>query len=79
MILQSEKMELRGITEKVSQKTQKTYKVANFEVVRTGEPVQVYLGNDFHDVANGSKGDQFNLYFEKNKFGLDLYKAEKVD
>lgn len=79
MYLKTGTMELRGISEKVSKKTGRPYKVANFEEYKTGEPNEVYLGENFPDLANSQKGDHFVLMFNKDKYGqIDLVGFEKV-
>lgn len=80
MYLKSGVMELRGVADKVSKKTGKTYKVANMEEYKTGEPVEVYLGDNHQELASASKGERFVLLFSKNRYGsLDLVLAEKVN
>ena len=81
MLVKSEKMELRGIAIKTSNKTGKAYKVANMETASSGEHLEVYLGDGskFASLANGKKGEYFSLTFNYNKYKqLDLFNAEKV-
>ena len=82
MIMKTEKLELRGISSKVSSKTGNTYKVANMESLATGEPSEVYLGDGtkFAALVNGKKGDVFHLTFDYDKKykNLNLLKAERA-
>ena len=82
MLVKSEKMELRGIELKTSGKTGKAYKVCNMEVVSSGAPFSVYVGDGskFPSLAHGKKGDLFSLTFNYNSQykQLDLFNAEKV-
>ena len=79
MYVKTGKMELRGISQKVSKKTGRSYNVANFEEYKTGEPVEVYLGDAFPEVVGAQKGDHFELTFSVDKYkSIDLVIAEKV-
>lgn len=80
MYLKTGIMEIRGISEKVSSKTGRPYKVANFEEYQTGEHNEVYLGDGFPELLSAKKGDHFILMFNKNKYNsLELVKCERVN
>lgn len=79
MYLKTGIMELRGISQKTSNKTGRSYNVANFEEYQTGEHNEVYLGDKFPELTSAKKGEHFILVFNKNKYNsLELVKFEKV-
>lgn len=80
MYLKTGIMEFRGISQKTSKKTGRSYNVANFEEYQTGEHNAIYLGDGFPELQTAKKGEHFILMFNRNQYdSLELVKYERVN